>query len=45
MINFKAKDSEIVSYPLCLRGLSKDLFQSNTFKTGLVGYIYDFSVD
>ena len=45
IINFKVKDSEIVLYPLCLGGLSKDFSQSNKFKTGLVGYIYDFSID
>ena len=45
IINFKAKDSEIVPYPLCLEGLSKDFSPSNTQKTGLTGYIYDFSVD
>ena len=33
IINFKAKDSEIVPYPLCLGGLSKDFFRSNTHKT------------
>ena len=45
IINFKAKDSEIVSYPLCLGGLSRDFSSSNTHKTGLTGSIYDFSVD
>ena len=45
IINFKAKDSEIVPYPLCLAGLSKDFPPSNTHKTGLGGYVYDFSVD
>ena len=45
IINFKAKDSEIVPYPLCLGGLSKDFSPSNTLKTGLKGYTYEFSVD
>ena len=36
---FKAKDSEIVVSPLCLRNISKD------WKTGFNEYIYDFSVD
>ena len=45
IINFKAKDSEIVPYPLYLGGLSKDVSPANTHKTGLSGYIYDFSVD
>ena len=43
IIKFKAKDSEIVSYPLCLAGISKDISSSNA--TGLYGYVYDFSVD
>ena len=43
--NFKAKDSEIVPYPLCLGNLSKDFSPINTTNTGLFGYIYDFSVD
>ena len=37
IINFKAKDSEIVPYPLCLGNISKDFSPSNTLKTGLVG--------
>ena len=45
IINFKAKDSEIVLYPLCLGNISKDLDISYMEKTGLTGYIYDFSVD
>ena len=40
IINFKAKDSEIVSYPLCLGNVSKDFFPLNTTHTGLYGYIY-----
>ena len=43
--NFKAKDSEIVPYPLCLGNLSKDFYPINTTNTGLFGYIYDFRVD
>ena len=31
IINFKAKDSEIVPCSLCLGGLSKDFFPSNTY--------------
>ena len=42
---FKAKDSEIVATPLCLGNNSKDFSVDNTKKTGLNGYIYDFSVD
>ena len=45
IVNFKAKDSEIVPYPLCPGSLSKDFSQSNTTRTGLGGYVYDFSVD
>ena len=41
---FKAKDSEIVPYPLCLGNISKDFFEDNMKKTGLNGYVYDFSV-
>ena len=42
---FKAKDSEIVSNPLCLGNISKDWSTDNMRKTVFNGYIYDFSVD
>ena len=42
---FKAKDSEIVATPLCLGNISKDWSLDNMKKTGLNGYVYDFSVD
>ena len=42
---FKAKNSEIVTTPLCLGNISKDFSVENMKKTGLNGYIYDFSVD
>ena len=42
---FKAKDSEITPYPLCLRGLSKDFQVGYMRSSGLIGYVYDFSVD
>ena len=45
VINFKAKDSEIVPYPLCLGNFSKDFDLRYMEKTGLAGYVYDFSVD
>ena len=45
IINFKAKDSEIVPCPLCLGNISKDFSQSNADKVGLNGFVYDFSVD
>ena len=42
---FKAKDSEIFAYLLCLGNISKDWLQDNMKKTGLKGYVYDFSSD
>ena len=42
---FKAKDAEIVTTPLCLGNISKDFFVDNMKKTGLNGYVYDFSFD
>ena len=42
---FKAKYSEIVATPLCLGNISKDWSVDNMKKTGLNGYVYDFSVD
>ena len=42
---FKAKDSEIVPYPLCLGNISKDFSVDNMKKTELNGYAYDFSAD
>ena len=45
IIKFKAKDSEIIPYSLCLGRISKDWSQDNMDKTGINGYIYDFSTD
>ena len=45
IVDFKAKDSETVPYPLCLGNVSKDFSLINTTNTGLYGYVYDFSVD
>ena len=45
IIKFKAKDSEILAYSLCLGNISKDWSQDNMKKTGFNGYIYDFSTD
>ena len=45
IIKFKAKDLEIVEYSLCLGNISKDWSQDNMKKTGLRGYVYDFSTD
>ena len=42
---FKAKDSEIVTTPLCVGNISKDFFVNNMKKTRLNGYVYDYSVD
>ena len=42
---FKAKDSEIVTSPLCLGIISKDWSVDNMKKTGFNDYVYDFSVD
>ena len=42
---FKAKVSEIVASPLCLGNISKDFSVNKMKKTGLNGYVYDFSVD
>ena len=45
IIKFKAKDSEIKAYPLCLGNVSVDLEESNMRNAGLYEYVYDFSVD
>ena len=45
IIKFKGKDSEFVATPLCLGNISKDLSEDNMKKTGLYGYVYDFSVN
>ena len=46
IIKFKAKDSETVASPLCLGNISKDWSAGNMKKkTGLTGYVYDFSAD
>ena len=45
MYKFKAKDSEIVTSPLCLGIISKDWSVDNMKKTGFNDYVYDFSVD
>ena len=41
---FKAKDSEINSYPIGLGNISKDFLTDSMENTGLYGYICDFSV-
>ena len=45
IIKFKAKDSEITAYPLCLGNMSKDWSVDNMKKTGIEVYIYDFNVN
>ena len=45
IIKFKTKDSAIVASPLCLGNVSKDWSTDNMKKTGLTGYVYDFSAD
>ena len=41
----KAKNSELIKYPMCLGGLSKDYTENSRKDTGLYGNVYDFSVD
>ena len=45
IIKFKAKDSEMVATPLCQGNISKDWSADNMKRSGLRGYVYDFSVD
>ena len=45
IIKFKAKDTEILAYPLCLGNISKDFAVDKMKSTGLNGYVCDFSVD
>ena len=40
IIEFKAKDSEIVANPLCLVNISEDFFVAN-----MKNFVFDFSVD
>ena len=43
---FKGKNSTILASPLCLGNISKDFSVENMKrKTGLPGYVYDFSAD
>ena len=42
---FTAKDPEINPYELCLGNTSKDWSVDSMKKTGLKGYVNDFSVD
>ena len=42
---FKAKNSEIVTTPLCLRNISKDWSRDDMKKTRFNGYVNNFSDD
>ena len=42
MCQFKAKDSEINDYALCLGNISKDFTSNNIKKTGLKGVVKFF---
>ena len=42
---FKAKESEVKKYSLCLGNISKGLTANNMKKTELNGYVYEFSVN
>ena len=44
IIKFKAKNSNIATYPLCLGNILKDWSVDNMKDTGLNGYAYDLSV-
>ena len=41
---FKANNSELIKYRMCLGGLSKDYDRDDRKNTGLYGNVYDFSV-
>ena len=45
LLIFKAKDSEIVPYSLCIENIWKNQTNDNMKKTEFNGYIYDFSID
>ena len=45
IIKFKAKNSDILAYSLCVGNIWKDWTNDNMKKTGFNGYIYDFSTD
>ena len=42
---YKAKHSEVIATPLCFGKISKEWSVDNMKKTGLNGFVYDFSVD
>ena len=45
VINFKAKNSELIKYSMCLGGLLKDCNENSRKDKGLYGNVYEFSVD
>ena len=45
ILNLKQQIFKIAAIPLCLGNISKDFSTVNMKKTGLHGYVYDFSVD
>ena len=45
MYQFKAKDTETKTYPLCLGNISIYFSANDMIKAGLNGRVYDFSVD
>ena len=44
-VAFTAKDSEITPYKMSLGNISTDFSATNSQKTELHGYVYDFSVE
>ena len=42
---FKAKNSEVIKYPIFLGGLSKDYYLNGRKDTGLYGNVHEFSID
>ena len=44
IIRFKAKNSELKAYPLCLGNLPKNYSGNDTIKMGLKGSVHEFSV-
>ena len=45
ILNLKQQIFKIEAIPLCLGNISEDFSTVNMKKTGLRGYVYDFSVD
>ena len=45
IIEFKVRDSEIVTNAICFGNISKEWSVNNMKKTELNWYVYDFSVD